>query len=37
MQMEKGAGGRLLWFFGLWLGGVSAVSLLGLAIKLLLG
>lgn len=28
---------RLLWFAGLWLGGVIAVALVGLAIKLALG
>jgi hypothetical protein len=28
---------RLLWFVGLWLGGVFAVALVGLAIKLALG
>ncbi len=30
-------GPRLLWFVGLWLGGVAAVSLVGLVIKLMLG
>jgi hypothetical protein len=30
-------GRRLLWFFGLWLAGVAAVSVVGLAIKLALG
>jgi hypothetical protein len=34
---EKGALRRLLWFVGLWLAGVAAVSVLGLAIKLFLG
>lgn len=28
---------RLLWFVALWLGGVLAVALVGLAIKLALG
>ena len=27
---------RLLWFVGLWLGGVAAISILGLVIKLAL-
>lgn len=36
-DMEKGAGlRRLLWFVGLWLGGVAAVSVVGLLIKLVL-
>jgi len=35
-ETEKGALRRLLWFFGLWLAGVAAVSLVGLAVKLLL-
>lgn len=30
-------GTRLLWFAGLWLAGVMAVALVGLAIKLMLG
>ena len=30
-------GRRLLWFAGLWLAGVAAVSVVGLAIKLALG
>ncbi|AFL48771.1 hypothetical protein ABIE78_005469 [Sinorhizobium fredii] len=30
-------GRRLLWFVGLWLAGVAAVSVVGLAIKLVLG
>jgi hypothetical protein len=34
---EKGAVKRLLWFSGLWLAGVAAVGLVGLAVKLLLG
>ncbi|MCV3765537.1 MULTISPECIES: hypothetical protein [unclassified Rhizobium] len=35
---EKGAsaGKRLLWFFGLWIAGVAAVSLVGLAIRTVL-
>jgi hypothetical protein len=37
MDIEKGAVKRLLWFFGLWLGGVAAVSVVGLIIKLFLG
>ncbi|QFI65038.1 hypothetical protein EKH55_0164 [Sinorhizobium alkalisoli] len=28
---------KLLWFFGLWLAGVVIVSLVGVAIKLVLG
>lgn len=36
-ETEKGALRRLLWFLGLWLAGVAAVSLVGLAVKLLLG
>ena len=35
--MENSKTGRqVLWFFGLWLGGVAAVSLVGLLIKLVL-
>lgn len=30
-------GRRLLWFVGLWLAGVAAMSVVGLAIKLVLG
>jgi hypothetical protein len=37
MDAEKGAVKRLLWFFGLWLAGVAAVSVVGLIIKLFLG
>lgn len=29
----KGSGQKMLWFIGLWLGGVAAVSLVGLLIK----
>lgn len=32
-----GTGRKLLWFVALWLAGVAAVSLVGLAIKLVLG
>lgn len=32
-----GAGRKLLWFVGLWLAGVAVVSIVGLAIKLVLG
>jgi hypothetical protein len=32
-----GALSRLLWFAALWVGGVLAVAVLGLAIKLMLG
>jgi len=32
----SGTGRQVLWFFGLWLGGVAAVSLVGLLIKLVL-
>jgi len=28
---------RLMWFAGLWLAGVAAVTLVGLVIKLMLG
>ena len=28
---------RLLWFVGLWLGGILAVAIVGYAIKLILG
>lgn len=30
-------GSRLLWFVGLWVGGVAAVGIVGLVIKLMLG
>ncbi|MDB5530978.1 MAG: hypothetical protein JWR51_4081 [Devosia sp.] len=30
-------GSRLLWFVGLWVGGVATVAIIGLAIKLMLG
>lgn len=30
-------GSRLLWFVGLWVGGVAAVGVIGLVIKLMLG
>ena len=30
-------GSRLLWFVGLWVGGVAAVAVVGLVIKLMLG
>ena len=36
-ETEKGVVRRLLWFVGLWLAGVAAVSLVGLSIKLVLG
>ncbi|NRP71763.1 hypothetical protein ILFOPFJJ_02653 [Ensifer psoraleae] len=32
-----GTGRKLLWFVALWLAGVAAVSIVGLAIKLVLG
>lgn len=35
-ETEKGALRRLLWFVGLWLAGVAAVSVVGLTIKLFL-
>ncbi|EYR83374.1 hypothetical protein DUF2474 [Shinella sp. DD12] len=36
--MTEGSTGRkLLWFVGLWAGGVLAVTLLGFAIKLAIG
>ena len=34
--MANGTARRLMWFVGLWVAGVLAVSLLGLAIKLAL-
>ena len=34
---RSATGSRLLWFVGLWLGGVAAVSAIGLVIKLMLG
>ena len=42
MDLQSGRAGlpsfpqRLLWFVGLWLGGVAAISIFGLAIKLAL-
>jgi hypothetical protein len=37
-DMQKGAiARRLLWFVGLWLAGVAAVSLVGLVIRMFLG
>jgi len=30
-------GQRMLWFFGLWVGGVATVAVIGMAIKLVLG
>jgi hypothetical protein len=35
--MGDGLGRKLLWFVGLWLVGVAAVSVVGLMIKLVLG
>ena len=35
--MAARLGSRLLWFIGLWAGGVLAVTIVGLGIKLLLG
>ena len=32
-----GTGRKLLWFAGLWVAGVAAVTLVGLVIKLALG
>jgi hypothetical protein len=34
--MAEGTGKRLLWFVGLWAAGVLAVSVVGMAIKLVL-
>lgn len=34
---ENSAGRKLLWFVGLWAGGVLAVTVVGLAIKLVIG
>ena len=34
---ENSTGRKLLWFAGLWAGGVLAVTLLGFAIKLAIG
>jgi hypothetical protein len=37
LRHADGLGRKLLWFVGLWLAGVAAVSAVGLAIKLVLG
>ncbi len=37
MGQERSTVTKLLWFAGLWAGGVLAVSLVGFAIKLALG
>ncbi|TCN46651.1 hypothetical protein EV665_104329 [Shinella granuli] len=34
---EGSTGRRLLWFVGLWAGGVLAVTIVGFAIKLAIG
>jgi hypothetical protein len=34
---ENGTGRKLLWFVGLWAGGVLTVTVVGFAIKLALG
>ena len=34
---ENSTGRKLLWFVGLWAGGVLAVTVVGLAIKLVIG
>lgn len=34
---EGSTGRRLLWFIGLWAGGVLAVTIVGFAIKLAIG
>jgi hypothetical protein len=34
---ETSTGRKLLWFVGLWAGGVLAVTVVGLAIKLAIG
>jgi hypothetical protein len=34
--MAEGTGKRLMWFVGIWAGGVLAVAVVGLAIKLVL-
>lgn len=33
----SGTGRKLMWFVGLWIAGVAAVTLVGLLIKLALG
>lgn len=37
MTGENGTGRKLLWFVGLWAGGVLTVTVVGFAIKLALG
>lgn len=34
---EHSTGRKLMWFVGLWAGGVLAVTILGFAIKLVIG
>jgi hypothetical protein len=34
---ENSTGRKLLWFVGLWAGGVLAVTVVGFAIKLVIG
>lgn len=34
---ERSTGRKLMWFVGLWAGGVLAVTILGFAIKLVIG
>jgi hypothetical protein len=34
---RSGPGRRILWFVGLWVAGVAAVSVVGLVIKIWLG
>ncbi|RDL48966.1 hypothetical protein BLJAPNOD_00059 [Ensifer sp. M14] len=37
MKSETGTGRKLLWFIGLWCAGVATVTVVGLAIKLMIG
>jgi len=37
LKSEAGTGRKLLWFVGLWCAGVAAVTVVGLAIKLMIG
>lgn len=36
-MVENSTGRKLLWFVGLWAGGVLVVTVLGFAIKLVIG
>jgi hypothetical protein len=37
LKSETGTGRKLLWFIGLWCAGVATVTVVGLAIKLMIG